>query len=75
MSVTLQQFGIDRLSIAERLELAQAIWESVVAEGAVPPLTEAQQADLTRRLAQLDADPDNVLTWEQIKAHVRRGKT
>jgi putative addiction module component (TIGR02574 family) len=35
------------------------------------PLSEEQKQELDRRLADLDTDPDNVLTWEEIKARVR----
>ena len=34
-------------------------------------LTTEQKRELDRRIADLDAQPDNVLTWEEIKARVR----
>jgi putative addiction module component (TIGR02574 family) len=67
---TMQSLGIDQLSVTERIALAQEIWDSIVAEQMVPDLTEAQQRELERRMANLDANPDNVLTWEEIKARI-----
>ncbi len=71
MPATMKDLGIDRLSIEDRLTLVQEIWDSIAASSEQPPLTEDQKRLLDRRLAELDANPDNVLTWEQIKARVR----
>jgi putative addiction module component (TIGR02574 family) len=71
MAPTLQELGIDRLSVEDRLMLVHAIWDSIAASPGDLPLTEAQKQILDCRLADLDANPQNVLTWEQIKAHVR----
>ena len=68
MAPTLQSLGIDRMSVEDRIALATAIWESVAAEDASPLLTEAQRAELDRRLADHAANPDDVIPWEQIKA-------
>jgi len=67
MSVTLQQFGIDRLSREDRLALAEALWESVAAEVERTPLSQAEQAELDRRLADSDANPDAAIPWETVK--------
>jgi putative addiction module component (TIGR02574 family) len=47
---------------------------TIAEEQAPPDLTECQKKDLTRRLAELDADPNNVLTWEEIKAYINRAQ-
>ena len=36
--------------------------------GARPPLSEAQLQELRRRVAEDDADPDNLIPWEGVKA-------
>jgi putative addiction module component (TIGR02574 family) len=59
------------LSVEERLQLVQDIWNSIAAEEIPFGLSVAQKRELDRRIAELNANPDNVLTWEQIKAHVR----
>ncbi len=71
MSPTLKALGIDRLSVAERITLAQEIWDSIAAEQALPDLTAAQKEELDRRIADLDVHPENVLTWDEIKARAR----
>ncbi|MFL5338575.1 MAG: addiction module protein [Gemmataceae bacterium] len=59
------------LSGEDRLRLVEAIWDDFTAGDPLPPLTEAQQAELTRRLAAYEADPTNVIPREQIKAEAR----
>jgi putative addiction module component (TIGR02574 family) len=68
MAITLQELGVDRLSVEDRLELARQIWESVAAELEQQPLTEAQRRELERRLAAADAHPDEGIAWETVKA-------
>jgi putative addiction module component (TIGR02574 family) len=67
MSPTIQSLGLDRLSRAERLALVQELWDTIAAEPA-PLLTEAQREELQRRVADDDANPDDVVPWEQVKA-------
>lgn len=57
--------------IDERIELVEAVWDRIVDSGDHCEPTGAQKADLDRRLAELDAAPDDVLTWDEITAHVR----
>lgn len=68
MSPTLKALGIDRFSVAERIALAQEIWDSVAAEPHPPLLTEAQRQELERRLADHQANPGDVVPWETVKA-------
>jgi len=44
------EFDFTKLSIAERIELAEDLWDSIPSEGADLTLTEAQKAELDRRL-------------------------
>lgn len=59
------------LPIPDRIRLVQAIWDSIVAEEPLPELTDEQRQLFARRIADLDANPEKVLTWEQIKARVK----
>lgn len=68
MTPPLQALGIDRMSVADRIALAAAIWDSIAAEPHAPLLSEAQRLELDRRLADHAARPDDVVPWEQIKA-------
>jgi putative addiction module component (TIGR02574 family) len=64
MSVSLKSLGIERLSVEECLVLVEEIWDSIAA---ATPLTDAQRAELDRRLADHEAHPDDVVSWEEVK--------
>ncbi len=72
MTVSAALAEIKTLSIEDRIQLVQAIWDTIAEEQTQPDLTESQKKDLTRRLAEMDANPKNVLTWEEIKASIKR---
>ena len=67
MATNMKDLGIDRLGFNERLALMHEIWDSLIAERR-PGLTEAQRKELERRVAEHEANPDDVIPWEQIKA-------
>jgi putative addiction module component (TIGR02574 family) len=68
MSATVKSLGIDRLGVEERLRLVEEIWDTFGAEGEGIPITSAQRAELERRVAEDDANPDDVTSWEEVKA-------
>ncbi len=68
MVPTIEDPGPDRLSLEDRLAVAEAIWDSVARDTAAVPLSEAQRAELERRLADSIARPEAVTPWEVIKA-------
>lgn len=59
-----------KLDVNEQIDLVEAIWEGIVSQDAVPPLTGAQKAELDRRLAEHLANPDDVIPWDEVKAAV-----
>lgn len=58
--------------VNERIRLVEAVWEGILDAESEPPLTDAQRAELDRRLAALEASPDDVVSWEAVQEHVRR---
>jgi putative addiction module component (TIGR02574 family) len=60
---------IESLSIDDRLRIVEAIWDSIAVESENLPLTEAQRQELERRLADHDANPDDGIPWDAVKAH------
>jgi putative addiction module component (TIGR02574 family) len=68
MPPTPEDFGLDRLSIEDRIALAQWLWDSAAREAEQAPLTQAQRQELERRLADSIARPDAVTPWEEVKA-------
>lgn len=67
MSVSLKSLGIEQLSVEERLVLVEELWDSIAA---ATPLTDAQRAELDRRLADHEAYPDDVVSWEEVKSSI-----
>jgi putative addiction module component (TIGR02574 family) len=56
------------LAIDEQIELAQAIWNGIVAKAAVPAVTPAQKAELDNRLSDHLSNPHDVISWGDVKA-------
>jgi putative addiction module component (TIGR02574 family) len=67
MSVTLKSLGIEQLSVAERLLLVEELWDSIAA---ATPLTDAQRAELDRRLADHETNPEDVVSWEEVQSSI-----
>ena len=65
-SQLLQQASV--LDVDEQIELVEAIWDGIVSRGAAPALTEAQKTELDRRLADHLANPNDVVSWSEVKA-------
>jgi putative addiction module component (TIGR02574 family) len=60
-----------QLSPAERIQLAEDLWDSVAASpDSIPGLTEAQIAECERRLAEHDRDPSRAVPWEEARARL-----
>ena len=59
---------VKRLPLSERIELVEAVWESIIQDGYEPELTTAQAEELDRRLAAHEKNPDDVVPWETVKA-------
>ena len=61
-----------RLSVAERLELVEELWDSIPAEDEALEPTPEQREDLDSRLAEADADPDGGVRWEEARERIRQ---
>jgi putative addiction module component (TIGR02574 family) len=56
----------------DQVELAERLWDHLADNGWQPELTDELKAELDRRLATADANPDNVFTREQVAAYLAR---
>jgi len=68
MQLSAEEIG--RLSVDERLDLIGQLWNSLEHEAL--PLTDAQQRELDRRLAALDAERAEGLSWEVLRDELAR---
>ena len=60
------------LSPAEKLQLVEDLWDDLAATPSEVPVHEWQKQELARRKANLMDKPASGLSWEEIKARVRR---
>lgn len=74
MDLTAVLQEVDAWPVEERLRLVEVIWDRLLDAGAEPQLTETQRVELDRRLAALDANPEDVVPWEAIQQFVRRSQ-
>ena len=59
-----------KLTVSERLDLIETIWESISDASAEIPLTEAQRREIDRRLDQYAVRPPRLSTWEEVRARI-----
>jgi putative addiction module component (TIGR02574 family) len=55
------------LPATERLELVEAIWDSLVEVPEAVPVSQDVREELDRRLAAYYADPSSARPWDEIK--------
>ncbi len=56
----------------DQVEFVQQVWDHLAETGWKPELTDEQKRELDRRLAAYESDPNNVFTWDEVEAHLRR---
>jgi putative addiction module component (TIGR02574 family) len=63
-----------RLSVAERLEILEALWDSIPEDDEALDLTPEQREDLDLRVAESNADPDGGTPWSDARERIRGRK-
>jgi putative addiction module component (TIGR02574 family) len=58
---------ISQLTIAERIQLAEDLWNSILDQPEELPLTNAQKQELDRRLERYQQDPTADSNWEIVQ--------
>jgi putative addiction module component (TIGR02574 family) len=61
-----------KLSVSERIQLAEDLWDSIAAEPEKLPLTETQRAEIEHRLAEHDRDPESAIPWEEARTRLHQ---
>lgn len=70
MTKTQLQREVLQLPMDERLDLAEAIWDSFEIAAEQPPIPEWQQRLLDDRIAADEADPEAGSPWEEVKQRI-----
>ena len=60
------------LPVQERIELAEALWESVVTEGNPPATPSSQIDELERRLQAHQESPNDTVPADQVFSEARK---
>jgi putative addiction module component (TIGR02574 family) len=73
MSVSIESLGIDRLSVAERLELMEQIWDSLPEQVGPNEVPAWHLAELVRRRAEAEAQPGAGRPWREVLGPLENG--
>ena len=63
---------VESWPVEDRLRLVEAVWDGIADQDYEPELTEEMKAELDRRIAELDRNPDAGVPWEEVKARLQR---
>jgi putative addiction module component (TIGR02574 family) len=67
---TTQLSEIAKLSLSERIQLVEDIWDTIAAESERVPISAEQRAMLDERLDDQEANPGVGLPWPEVRARV-----
>jgi putative addiction module component (TIGR02574 family) len=62
---------VSSLSVDERLQLLDEIWESLYATPEAIPLLDSQREELDRRIAAIEQEGSAGASWEEVEARIR----
>lgn len=68
---TLAKAGVMSLSVPERIQLVEDIWDSIAELPEEVPLTAEQKAELDRRLDAYHQDPAEGSPWGMVRERIR----
>ena len=60
-----------RLPVVDRIQLIEALWDTVPADS-LPPLTDEWLEEIRRRSAEYESGSVQIVPWEQIRADALR---
>lgn len=68
---TLAKADVMSLSVPERIQLVEDIWDSIAEIPETVPLTDEQKAELDRRLDAYHQNPDEGSPWGMVRERIR----
>lgn len=63
---------LEKLSVTERVQLVEELWDSIARSNAEIPLPQWQRDELDRRKEKYAQNPDSVRTWDEVKNDILR---
>jgi len=68
MTTVLQE--LETLSVSERVELVEYLWDSIARSNAEVPIPQWQMDELNRRKRNYLQNPESGQTWDQVKREI-----
>ncbi len=62
------------LSVAEKIQIVEDIWDSISNSPEELPLSEAEKLELDKRLEDYKQNPNNGIEWETLKKNLLQTK-
>jgi len=63
--------AFDRMTTDEQISHVQDLWDRIAAHPEAIEVSEAWRQELARRSAELKANPDSAIPWEDVRAEIR----
>ena len=60
------------LSVVERIQLVEHLWDSIAVEAEELPFTEEEWAEIQRRRAEHALNPASAIPWEEVRERLYR---
>lgn len=71
---TIPMSEILKLSVSERIQLVEDIWDSIAADPDTLPLTDEQRAELDDRIDDAEANPGQGRPWSEVRDRLLGGR-
>lgn len=68
----LSEINTSELTVSEKLELVENLWDEIAADADSVPIHQWQIEELDRRKAECEKNPDPGSSWDDVKARIRR---
>ncbi len=66
------KIDIESLDVEQRLQLIEALWNSLLDRPEALPMTDAQRRELDRRLDEIDAGDTAGIPWDEVMSQLRK---
>jgi putative addiction module component (TIGR02574 family) len=68
--MTVSRDDILKLTVDQRLELIETIWDSLTTDPESLPLSDAQKREIDRRLERYAVNPARLSSWGEVRARL-----